>query len=73
MLFIPGFLHTDISLDISRGIRCHGVILFRLYYDAKECTFTAEEGGEGGEDVGGDGATTLLINLSRGVEQKESE
>jgi len=57
----PVPLRTDISQHISRGIRC-GVILFRLYYDAKECTFTGYT-----RDVG---ATTLLINLSRGAKRK---
>jgi len=58
----PVPLRTDISQHISRGIRC-GVILFRLYYDAKECTFTGYT-----RDVG---ATTLLINLSRGAKRKQ--
>jgi len=57
----PVPLHTDISQHISRGIR-RGVILFRLYYDAKECTFTGYT-----RDVG---ATTLLINLSRGAKKE---
>lgn len=40
-----------------------GMILFWLYYDAKECTFTVYAQDAGG--IGDDGAT-LLINLSRG-------
>lgn len=62
ILSVP--LCTDILQDIShRGIRCRDVILFRLYYDAKECTFVVYARDAG--DIGGDGAT-LLINLSRG-------
>lgn len=66
MLPIPAPLRTGIPRDISRGIRCHGVILFRLYYDAKECTFTgyARNGGDVGDD-GGDAFNKFIPRSSK--------
>lgn len=56
---------ANISQDISRGIWRHGAILFRLYYDAKECTFTEYSGAARGDIGRRRGIAALLINLSR--------
>lgn len=56
-VFYSNSLTYRLSQDISRGISCHSVILFRLYYDTKECAFTVYAGGTL------ETLATLLINL----------
>lgn len=71
-LHILAPLCTGIPRDISRGIR-HDVILFRLYYDAKECTFTGYARNGAAETSVATERAALLINLSRGRAKKGSE